>query len=113
MTDDNDRVIEPEWLWNRTTRRSMPRAHGRAGGCGRCPSSQLPLIPLRPRPCFPALLVPLAANGPQQMAAVRQAAESPSRAIGLVMVRDVEGRMARTTCMLSRGRQDPQGPAYR
>jgi ATP-dependent Lon protease len=92
MADDNDRVIEPEMTVEQDDAAQQPEGptEGLVVAADVLPH-QLPLIPLRPRPCFPALLVPLAANGPQQMAAVRQAAESPSRAIGLVMVRDVEG----------------------
>ncbi|PLX84065.1 MAG: endopeptidase La [Desulfuromonas sp.] len=52
--------------------------------------SQLPIIPLRPRPTFPGLLIPLAANGPLQMAAVRHAMETASRTVGLVMVREMD-----------------------
>ena len=92
MSEENDeKIIEPEV----TVEQGEPGqpvdtpADGLVVAAQMLPN-QLPLIPLRPRPCFPALLVPLAANGPQQMAAVRQAAESPTRAIGLVMVRDLE-----------------------
>ncbi|MDT8440495.1 MAG: endopeptidase La [Desulfuromonadales bacterium] len=52
--------------------------------------SQLPIIPIRPRPTFPGLLIPLAANGPLQMAAVHHAMETASRTVGLVMVREME-----------------------
>jgi len=92
MTDDNDQVIEPEMTVEQddAAQETKVPTEGLVVAADVLPH-QLPLIPLRPRPCFPALLVPLAANGAQQMAAVRQAVESPSRAIGLVMVRDVEG----------------------
>ncbi|MBW2504197.1 MAG: LON peptidase substrate-binding domain-containing protein, partial [Deltaproteobacteria bacterium] len=52
--------------------------------------SQLPIIPLRPRPSFPGLLIPLAANGPMQIAAIKKSMETASQAIGLVMVKDLE-----------------------
>ncbi len=55
---------------------------------------QLPIIPLRPRPTFPGLLLPLAANGPRQMAAIRHASDTASSAIGLIMVRDLEAEDA-------------------
>ncbi len=51
----------------------------------------LPLIPLRPRPAFPGLLIPLSVSGPDKVAAVKAAMESPSQALGLVLVRDLEG----------------------
>ena len=52
--------------------------------------SQLPIIPLRPRPSFPGLLIPLALNSPLQIAAVRQAMDKGSQALGLIMVKDQE-----------------------
>ena len=88
MSDDNEQVIEPQI----TIEKGAPEdssSEGLVVAADVLPN-QLPIIPLRPRPCFPALLIPLAANGRQQMAAVRHAAESPSRALGLVMVRDIE-----------------------
>src|SRR5512139_2074516 len=93
MTDEHDdKVIEPEVTVEPDEAAQQAKATAEEGlvVAADVLPHQLPIIPLRPRPCFPALLVPLAANGPQQMAAVRQAAESPSRAIGLVMVRDLD-----------------------
>ncbi len=52
--------------------------------------SQLPIIPLRPRPSFPGLLVPLALGGSLQIAAVRQAMDTGSQALGLIMVQDMD-----------------------
>ncbi len=91
MSDDNEKIIEPEITIERDEdpQPALQASEGLVVAADVLPH-QLPLIPLRPRPCFPALLVPLAANGPKQMAAIKQAAESPSRAIGLVMVRDIE-----------------------
>jgi ATP-dependent Lon protease len=51
---------------------------------------ELPVLPLRPRPAFPGLLIPMIANGPLQMAAVKQAMESPTQAIGLILVKHLE-----------------------
>ncbi len=48
----------------------------------------LPIVPLRPRPAFPNMLIPLAVNEPGQVQAVKRAAESPSRALGLVLVKE-------------------------
>ncbi len=50
----------------------------------------LPIIPLRPRPAFPSLLIPMAVNDPHQIEAVKRTMESPSRALGLVLVKDVD-----------------------
>jgi ATP-dependent Lon protease len=52
--------------------------------------SQLPVIPLRPRPSFPGLLIPLALNSRLQMAAIKQAMENGGQALGLIMVKDME-----------------------
>jgi len=50
----------------------------------------LPIIPLRPRPAFPALLIPLAVSGAGRVATVKYAMQTASRAIGLVLARDFE-----------------------
>jgi len=50
----------------------------------------LPIIPLRPRPAFPALLIPLAVSGAGRVATVKYAMQTASRAIGLVLARDYE-----------------------
>ncbi len=52
----------------------------------------LPIVPLRPRPAFPNMLIPLAVNEPRQVHAVKRATESPSRAIGLVLVKEPEAQ---------------------
>ncbi|MGW8312032.1 MAG: endopeptidase La [Desulfuromonadales bacterium] len=50
----------------------------------------LPIIPLRPRPAFPGIMIPLALSGRAQVTALQQALEHQSQAIGLVMVRDFD-----------------------
>ncbi|ACM18940.1 DNA-binding ATP-dependent protease La [Geotalea daltonii FRC-32] len=50
----------------------------------------LPIVPLRPRPAFPGLLIPMVVNEPHQLAAIKRAMDSPSRTIGLVMVKDLD-----------------------
>jgi ATP-dependent Lon protease len=50
----------------------------------------LPIIPLRPRPAFPGIMIPLVLNGQAQVAAMHQAMEHQVQTIGLVMVRDLE-----------------------
>ncbi|BCG48372.1 ATP-dependent protease La Type I [Citrifermentans bremense] len=50
----------------------------------------LPIIPLRSRPAFPNMLIPMAVNNPQQIEAVKRTMETPARAIGLVLVKDPE-----------------------
>lgn len=51
----------------------------------------LPLLPLRPRPVFPGVLLPMSVSGRQRVAAVRRAAETPSQTLGMVLVRDIDG----------------------
>ncbi|MDO3378894.1 endopeptidase La [Geoalkalibacter halelectricus] len=50
----------------------------------------LPLIPLRPRPAFPGIILPLVVNGAERVATIQQTMETASRAIGLVLVKDLE-----------------------
>ena len=52
--------------------------------------SDLPILALRPRPFFPGIPVPMLVGGPQ-LAAVQQALDSSAKALGLVLVRDLEG----------------------
>jgi ATP-dependent Lon protease len=46
----------------------------------------LSIIPLRPRPVFPNMLIPLFVTEPHQIQAVKRAMDSPSRALGFVLV---------------------------
>jgi len=50
----------------------------------------LPIIPLRPRPAFPGIMIPLVLNGRSQVAAMHQAMEHQAQTIGLVMVRELD-----------------------
>ncbi len=50
----------------------------------------LPIIPLRPRPAFPGIMIPLVLNGQAQVAALHQAMKHQAQAIGLVMVRNLD-----------------------
>jgi len=52
--------------------------------------SGLPIIPLRPRPAFPGLVLPLALSGKAQVTALHHAMEHQTQVLGLVMVRDLE-----------------------
>lgn len=51
---------------------------------------KLPIIPLRPRPAFPGVIIPLTVNGSSRVNTIKQAMETESRAIGLVMVKDLD-----------------------
>ncbi|MDH3997396.1 MAG: endopeptidase La [Desulfuromonadales bacterium] len=50
----------------------------------------LPIIPLRPRPSFPGIMIPLVLNGKAQVAAMHQAMEHQGQTLGLVMIRDMD-----------------------
>jgi ATP-dependent Lon protease len=50
----------------------------------------LPIIPLRPRPAFPGVIIPLTVNGKARVETIKKALETPSQAIGLVMVLDLD-----------------------
>jgi ATP-dependent Lon protease len=49
--------------------------------------ARLPIIPIRPRPLFPGLPIPLEV-GPEQVQGIQHALEYTSKAIGIVLVRD-------------------------
>ncbi len=51
----------------------------------------LPIIPVRPRPAFPGILIPMSISGRERVAALTRAMKTPSQALGLVLVRDPEG----------------------
>ncbi|GFO56671.1 Lon protease [Geomonas sp. Red276] len=50
----------------------------------------LPIIPLRPRPAFPNLLVPMVLTDPHEIQAAKIAMESSSHAIGLVLAKEYD-----------------------
>ncbi len=52
--------------------------------------SRLPIIPLRPRPAFPGVIIPLTVNGKARVNTIKQAMETDSQAIGLVMVQELD-----------------------
>ncbi|MDO9081435.1 MAG: LON peptidase substrate-binding domain-containing protein, partial [Desulfuromonadales bacterium] len=50
----------------------------------------LPILPIRPRPSFPGILTPIALTGKEPVAVVKRALDTPSQALGLVLVVDPE-----------------------
>ncbi len=52
--------------------------------------ARLPILPIRPRPLFPGLPIPLEV-GPEQVALVQHAMEYASKTLGIVLVRDPNG----------------------
>jgi ATP-dependent Lon protease len=53
---------------------------------------QIPIIPLRPRPAFPNILIPMSISGKEKVEIIKKAADSPSHTIGMVLVRNIEGK---------------------
>ncbi|WP_321533066.1 endopeptidase La [uncultured Desulfuromonas sp.] len=53
---------------------------------------RLPIIPLRPRPAFPAILIPLHIAGADKVAIIRQVADSSTKTLGLVLVENVDAK---------------------
>lgn len=51
----------------------------------------LPIVPLRPRPVFPGILIPIVLSGKAKLAIAKQAMESRAKAIGFVLVKDHDG----------------------
>ena len=50
----------------------------------------LPLIPVRPRPAFPGLMIPMALNDPVQVATFHHAMKESDQTLGLVLARDMD-----------------------
>jgi len=51
----------------------------------------LPIIPLKMRPTFPGILIPLVVKGAEKVAAVKRVMEQGDRTIGLVLVKETDG----------------------
>jgi ATP-dependent Lon protease len=51
----------------------------------------LPIIPLKMRPTFPGILIPLVVKGAEKVAAVKKVMELGDRTIGLVLVKEADG----------------------
>jgi ATP-dependent Lon protease len=52
--------------------------------------THLPILPIRPRPLFPGLPIPLEV-GPEQVQSIQHALEYSSKTVGIVLVRDLNG----------------------
>ncbi|MDD2320507.1 MAG: endopeptidase La [Geobacteraceae bacterium] len=51
----------------------------------------LPIIPLKMRPTFPGILIPLVVKGAEKVAAVKRVMEQGDRTIGLVLLKEMDG----------------------
>jgi ATP-dependent Lon protease len=52
--------------------------------------THLPILPIRPRPLFPGLPIPLEV-GPEQVQSIQHALEYSSKTVGILLVRDLNG----------------------
>ena len=52
--------------------------------------NDLTIIPLRPRPAFPGVIIPLTVNGRDRVRTIKEALAGQSQTIGLVMVADLD-----------------------
>lgn len=51
----------------------------------------IPVIPLKMRPAFPGILMPLVIKGAEKVNAIKKVVENGDRTIGLVLMKDMEG----------------------
>jgi len=51
----------------------------------------LPIIPLKMRPTFPGILIPLVVKGAEKIAAIKKVMEHGDRTIGLVLLKEMDG----------------------
>lgn len=51
----------------------------------------LPIIPLKMRPTFPGILIPLVVKGAEKVAAIKKVMEHGDRTIGLVLMKEMDG----------------------
>ncbi|WP_027714962.1 endopeptidase La [Desulfuromonas sp. TF] len=87
MSEEKEDFIEAELNGNRSE--DKDRQEGLVVAAEVLPTA-LPILPLRPRPAFPGILIPMAITGDIQVAAVKRAMATPSQALGLVLVRNPE-----------------------
>jgi len=80
MNDERDDIIDAELNGDETTEETTPASEGLVLASEVLPP-ELPILPLRPRPAFPGLLIPMAANGPEQVGALQRALDSPSQTL--------------------------------
>ena len=87
MNKEQDKIVETE------VSSGLNAEQGSTGGlvvAAEVLPASLPIIPLRPRPAFPGALLPMSLSGRSQILALKQALETPSQALGLVLARDPE-----------------------
>jgi ATP-dependent Lon protease len=87
VSEEKEDFIEAELNGNRSE--DKERQEGLVVAAEVLPAA-LPILPLRPRPAFPGILIPMAITGDLQVAAVKRAMATPSQALGLVLVRNPE-----------------------
>jgi ATP-dependent Lon protease len=83
MSEQHDEIIDAEF-----NGKSVKEKSGGLVLATEVLPAGLPIIPVRPRPAFPNMVIPIAVNDRHQVEAVKRAMESHSGAVGLVLVKE-------------------------
>ncbi|HOP41642.1 MAG TPA: endopeptidase La, partial [Geobacteraceae bacterium] len=91
MTDIKDKII-----LNKPADAENGENEGKGAESGLVVASEvlpkiLPIIPLKMRPTFPGILIPLVIKGAEKIAAVKRVMEQGDRTIGLVLLKESDG----------------------
>jgi ATP-dependent Lon protease len=88
MTEENDKTFQPDEI--ETGDEDSKKSEGSLIVASQVLPVDLPIIPIRPRPAFPSLLIPISITGEGKIAALKRAMDHPSKTLGLVLVKDPE-----------------------
>ncbi len=88
MTEENDKTIQADEI--ETGDENSNQSEGSLVVASQVLPVDLPIIPIRPRPAFPSLLIPISITGAGKIAALKRAMDHPSKTLGLVLVKDTE-----------------------
>jgi len=91
IEEEHDKVIEADFNPDNTveTDDTEKAKEGLVVATDVLPAT-LPIIPLRPRPAFPGILTPMVFTGDKHVALAKRAVDTPSKMMGLVLVREIE-----------------------
>ncbi|MBN2428940.1 MAG: endopeptidase La [Deltaproteobacteria bacterium] len=91
MTEENEKIIPPdEAKAEDIDENNEKKSQGNLVLATQVLPTELPIIPIRPRPAFPSLLIPISITGPEKVAALKRAMKHPSKTLGLVLALDQE-----------------------
>ena len=88
MTEENEKIINSDEI--KAGDEDEKKSQGSLVLATQVLPTELPIIPIRPRPAFPSLLIPISITGPEKVAALKRAMDHPSKTLGLVLARDLE-----------------------